>query len=155
MPPERRSSPVKARVQATDKKAHLLHCTSLIKQVQIVQRFQGREAEIWSNAIQTLPEAIFKISINAVSDTLPHNKNIFLWETLPSLQYQLCSKEQPLPHILNSCSKALEMRHCSGRLDSVLERINFFLLGHLPPGYSIIADLLGYSYMYIPEHCNH
>ena len=61
---------VKVKVQATDKNAHLLHCTSLFKQVQIVQSFQGREAEIWSNAIKTLLEAIFSLSLNAVSDTL-------------------------------------------------------------------------------------
>ena len=134
MPPERRASPVKARVQAADKKAHLLHCTSLVKQVQIVLSFQGREAEFWSNAIQTLPEAIFKVSLSAVSDTLPHNKNVFLWKELSSLQCQLCNKEQTLPHILNICSKALEMRHYNGRRDSVLEHIYSFLLGHLPPG---------------------
>ena len=33
---------VKAKVQATDKEAHLLYCTSLVKQVQIVQSSQGR-----------------------------------------------------------------------------------------------------------------
>jgi len=139
---------VKAKVQAADNEARLSHCTSLTRQGQTARSFQGKGAEIWSNAIQTLPEALFKFALNAVTDTLPHNKNLCLWKRLPSPHCPLCSKDQTLAHVLNNCTTALEARRYNERHDNVLQAIYSFLRDHLPPCWNITADLPGHSYAF-------
>ena len=98
---------VKAKVQAADNAARLSHSAGLEVQGQLVRDFPGKPADLWSSTVQSLPERVFKFALNAVTNTLPYNKNLFLWKKLSSPQYQLCSKEQSLHHVLNNCKVAL------------------------------------------------
>ena len=83
-----------------------------------------------------------------MTDTLPYNKDLFLWRKVSSSQCQLCSKDQTLAHILNGCTTALGLRRYNDRHDSVLELIFSFLQAHLPKHWNITMDLPGYSYAF-------
>ena len=61
---------------------------------------------MWSSVILTLSENTFKLSLNAITDTLPHNSNLHLWGKVPSPACKLCSEKQTLYHVLNNCSEA-------------------------------------------------
>ena len=137
---------VKAKVQAADNAARLAHSAGLTVQGQTVRDFQGRAADLWSTTVQSLPERAFKFALNAVTDTLPHNRNCFLWKKMSSPQCQLCSKEQTLHHVFNNCAVALEGRQYSNRHDSVLGCIHSFLSAHLPQDSRITADLPNFPF---------
>ena len=139
---------VKAKVQAADNEARLTHCAGLKVQGQTVRSFQGKAADLWSTTVQSLPEHVFKFALNAVTNTLPHNKNLFLWKKLTSPKCQLCSEEQTLQHVLNNCTAALEMRRYNERHDSVLACIHSFLSSHMPQGSCITVDLPNSSYTF-------
>ena len=139
---------VKAKVQAADNAARLAHSAGLTVQGQTVRDFQGRAADLWSTTVQSLPERAFKFALNAVTDTLPHNRNLFLWKKMSSPQCQLCSKEQTLHHVLNNCTVALEGRRYNDRHDSVLACIHSFLSAHLPQDSRITADLPNISFTF-------
>ena len=136
-------SQVKARIQAEDTAARLAHTTRLPVQGLTVREFEGRAAQIWSTAISSLPEWCFKSALNAVTDTLPHNANLYKWKKLSSPRCQLCGEHQFLAHVLNSCQKALDLRRYTTRHDDVLAVIFDFCKRDLPPGLQITADLPG------------
>ena len=136
-------SRVKARIQAEDTAAQLAHTTSLPVQGLTVREFEGHAAQTWSTAISTLPEWCFKFALNAVTDTLPHNANLYKWKKLSSPSCQLCGQHQYLPHVLNSCQKALGLGRYSARHDAVLAVIFDFCKSHLPSEMHITADLPG------------
>ena len=136
-------SRVKARIQAEDTAARLAHTTSLPVQGLTVWEFEGHAAQTWSTAISTLPEWCFKFALNAVMDTLPHNANLYKWKKLSSPSCQLCGQHQYLPHVLNSCQKALGLGRYSARHDTVLAVIFDFCKSHLPSEMHITADLPG------------
>ena len=119
----------KARIQAEDNEARRKHTVDLLVQGQTVRDFEGQSAERWSTAVFSLPEQIFKFALNAVTDTLPHNQNLFRWRkvTSDSPKCQLCGKDQSLLHVLNGCETALHLRRYNARHDSVLEAIYEFL----------------------------
>ena len=94
---------VKAKVQEADNAARLAHSASLTVQGQTVRDFQGRAADLWSTTVLSLPESTFKFALNAVTDTLPHYRNLFLWKKLSSPQCQLCHKEQTLHLMYSVC----------------------------------------------------
>ena len=96
----------------------------------------------------SLPESTFKFVLNAVTDTLPHNRNLFLWKKLSSPQCQLCNKEQTLHHVLNHCTVALEKRQYNDRHDNILECIHSFLSSHLPKDSKITVDLPNSPYTF-------
>ena len=80
---------------------------------------------------------------HAVTNTLPHNANLYKWKKLSSPSYQLCGQHQYLPHVLNSCQKALSLGRYSARHDDVLAVIFDFCKSHLPSEMHITADLPG------------
>ena len=125
-------SRVKARIQAEDTAARLAHTTRLPVQGLTVREFEGRAAQIWATAISTLPEWCFKFALNAVTDTLPHNANLYKWKKLSSPRCQLCGEHQFLAHVLNSCQKALDLRRYTIRYDDVLAVSHLRLL-QAPP----------------------
>ena len=136
-------SRVKARIQAEDTAARLAHTTRLPVQGLTVREFEGRAAQIWATAISALPEWCFKFALNAVTDTLPHNANLYKWKKLSSPRCQLCGEHQFLAHVLNSCQKAIDLRCYTIRHDDVLAVIFDFCKRHLPLGLQITADLPG------------
>ena len=137
-------SQVKANIQAVDTTALLAHTTSLPVQGLTVREFEGRAAQNWSSAISMLPEWCFKFALNVVTDTLPHNVNLYKWKKLSSPQCQLCGKHQYLSHVLNSCQKFLDLGRYTTRHDDVLSVIYNFCKSQLPPGIQITADLPGH-----------
>ena len=66
----------------------------------------------------------------------------------------LCpSGKQTLLHMINTCSKTMDLYKYSRSHDEVLEHIVFFTKDHLPPSFPIIADLPESTYMYLfPQH---
>ena len=74
---------VKVKVQAADNAARVAHSVGLEVQCQLVRNFPGKPADLWSSTMQSLPERVFRFALNAVTDTLPHNKNLFLWMKMP------------------------------------------------------------------------
>ena len=138
---------VKAKIQAEDTSSRLAHTTSLQVQGLTVREFEGRAAQNWSTVIHSLPEWHFKFALNAVTDSLPHNANLYKWKKLSSPMRQLCGEYQSLAHILNSCQKALELRRYNTRHDDVLSVIFKFAKNHMLPEFQITADLPGtYSF---------
>ena len=100
---------------------------------------------IWSTAVPTLPDIIFKFALNATLDTLPHQKNLHKWRKAESEKCPLCGKVQSLLHVLNNCSVALNQRHYDNRHNTVLTRIKSTIESHRND-YLLIADLPGCPY---------
>ena len=92
----------KSNIQAEDTSARLAHTTCLPVQGLTVQEYEGRVAQNWTTAIYSLTEQLFKFALNAVTDTLPHNANLYKWKKLSAPKCQLCGEYQSLAHILNS-----------------------------------------------------
>ena len=90
--------------------------------------------------MQSLPERVFKFALNAVTNTLAHNKNLFLRKKLSSPQCQLCSKEQSLHQLLT--------RRYNDRHNKVLVYIHSFLSSHLLQDSSISVDLPNRPYTF-------
>ena len=42
----------------------------------LVWDFPGKSADLWSSTVQSLPERVFRFALDAVTDTMPHNKNL-------------------------------------------------------------------------------
>ena len=142
------TSLVKSKIQAEDTSSRLAHTNSLAVQGFTTRVFDGSPAQNWSTAISSLPEWCFKFALNAVTDTLPHNLNLFRWKKLSSPKCQLCGQDQSLSHVLNSCKTALELRRFNTRHDDVLRAVYDFSKCHLPSGMRIIADLPNLSFCF-------
>ena len=143
---------VKKKIDAEDAEKHTNHSRSLVRQGQTTRQFHGdRAAELWSSVIPSLPEQIFKFALNSVTDTLPHNENLYQWAKLPSPTCKLCPERQTLLHTLNGCKPALELRRYNQRHDSILEIIYLFLKQYQPEGARITVDLPEYQYSF-PQH---
>ena len=110
------------------------HAISLPVQGLTVREFEGCAAQTCFTAISTLPEWCFKFALNTVMDTLPHNTNLYKWKKLSSPWCQLCGEHQFLAHVLNSCQKALNLRHYTARHNHDLAVIFDFFKCHLPWG---------------------
>ena len=136
----------------TEKRIH--HAKSLKCQGQVFRCCDGGPATIWATAVQQLPPYLLKFSLNAVQDTLPHNDNLARWRRFEGLSSncKLCGERQTLLHVLNHCSRALELRRYNERHDAVLEGIVNFVTKTLPENYQIIADLpCPQSYVFPPH----
>ena len=116
-----------------------------------VWEFEGSVAQNWPTAVFSLTEWITKFALNAVTDTPPQYANLCRWKKLSSPRCQLCGKDHSLAHILNSCQKALNLRHYTTRHDDVL-KVNIFDISkrNLTSAMQIIANL-----HLPPEHCPH
>jgi hypothetical protein len=139
---------VKSTVQTEDTADRLAHTTSLPVQGLTVREFEGSVAQNWSKAIFSLPDWCFKFALNAVTDTLPHNLNLYRWKKLSSPKCQLCGETQSLAHVLNSCQKALELRRFTIRHDDILGVIFNFISHHMPYGMKATVDLPDHVYTF-------
>ena len=54
--------------------------------------------DIWAQAVQSLPERVFKFALNVAHDTLPHNTNLHIWQKKPTNQCPLCKEDNAEPH---------------------------------------------------------
>ena len=115
----------KTQVAACDAERRLEHARSLQHQGQLLRATERRAAGMWSSVVLQLPPQVLKFSINAAQDTLPHNANLALWRRKEGLSYacKLCGMRQTLPHVLNQCPVALQLRHYNTRHDAVLQVI--------------------------------
>ena len=102
----------------TQKRVH--HAKSLKCQEQVFRCCDEGPATIWATAIQQLAPDFLKFSLNVVQDTLPHNDNLARWRRSEGLSSncKLCGERH---HVLNHCSRALELRKCNERHDAVLD----------------------------------
>ena len=108
--------------------------------------------DLWVKAIQDLPPEPLKFILNASLNTLPTNSNLHRWGKKASDICTLCRvSSQSLEHILNNCSKAMELRRYSLRYDAVLDVIGDFIKSHLPPTFSVTVDSLSEVYSF-PHH---
>ena len=101
--------------------------------------------------MENLSSAATKFTLNAASDTLPHNSNLSLWGRGVPRGCPLCGQQKTLHHILNHCPVALDLRRFSHRHDAVLTAIAELVRAHLAPPQQMIADLPGYTYHYPPN----
>ena len=108
--------------------------------------------DLWVKAIQDLPPEPLKFILNASLNTLPTNSNLHRWGKKASDICTLCRvSSQSLEHILNNCSKAMELRRYSMRHDAVLDVIGDFIKSHLPPTFSVTVDSSSEVYFF-PHH---
>ena len=103
--------------------------------------------DIWSTAVNFIPDAVMKFSLNALLDTLPHRQNLAKWGKSQTSACPLCSGNQSLIHVLNSCSVALQQRRFDQRHDAVLKIIADFIRSHMSHGYRVTADLPSEEYI--------
>ena len=141
---------VEAKVARDDVNSKCEHVENLPQQRQLMRETDEAAAEVWSAAVNTLPLESLNFTLNAASDTLPHNSNLFIWRRREGLTdgCKLCGRKQTLLHILNDCPVALELRQYNKSHNSVLNEIVDFIKPHLPPGANIIADLPWAMYQY-------
>ena len=133
---------VKARVSEDEVTTRVAELEGLPRQGHMIRTCKNGEADVWTQAIQQLPEEAWKFALNAAHDTLPHNANLHLWGKKPSNTCPLCNKEpQTLIHVLNACDAALQWRRYNNRHDMVLEGLHSAVRGNLPEGTTMIADL--------------
>ena len=144
------SQQAKAIVEDGDTSVRLTHSTSLVKQNRPLHD-NSRAPHIWSDTITSLPESVLSFALNALTDTLPHNSNLYLWKKIPSPLCNLYGQQQTLLHILNACPYALNLRRYNDRHDRILESIYMFLKKVLPPSKNITADLPNLKYSFPQE----
>ena len=97
--------------------------------------------QLWVKATQGLPPEVMKFTINASINTLPTNASLHLWGKKDSDICRLCQQSrQSLPHVLNNCPVAMELRRYSRRHDEVLKVIGTCIKTSLPPNFTITID---------------
>ena len=116
-------------------------------------RWPGQSSpELWVKAVQGLPPEPLKFALCASTNSLPTNANLHMWRKKSSDICSLCQKyRQSLPHVLNNCSTAMDLRRYSKRHDEVLQVLGVFIRSHLPPLFSITIDSPSESYCF-PHH---
>lgn len=107
---------------------------------------------IWASTLDMLPENIFKWSLNAVVDMVPHKTNLHRWNRSPTNLCPLCKGKQTLCHVLNNCPIALNQGRYTWRHNQVLSIIKDFIQEHLLDGYVIECDLPGNVYRFIRDN---
>ncbi len=139
----------KVSVTKADDAARLRELQNLPQQDHLIRSAPPDSPAIWAEAIQGLPDALFKFALNAAHDTLPHNANLFLWKKRDNDVCPLCSKDsQNLVHVLNSCPVALDLWRYNQRHDLVLETLYSSIQEHLPETSSSSVDLSNTSYRF-------
>ena len=147
---------MKRAVVQADTHVHLDQCRSLVVQGQTARQFYDWAANLWSQAVKVLPDHVTKFALNSVTNILPHNANLHLWEKKPSATCQLCPKRQTLQHIFIHCTTTLEKRRCNERHDDILLSHYSFASVHLSPG-DQITDNSGTAraWVQVPSRCGH
>ena len=150
----------KAHVATCDKERRLEHARSLQHQGQLLHATDQKAAGIWPSSVLQLPPEVMKVSMNAAQDTLPHNTNLAMWKRKENLsdECMLCGVRQTLPHVLNQCSTALQLRRYNTRHDAVPEVIAKGITPHLSDEEAILSDLpshQSYTFPPPPPHCPH
>ena len=146
----------KSAVLKMDTQVHL-EGLSLVVQGQTVRQFCDRAANLWAEAVQTLPDCSMRFALNSVTNTLPHNANLHLWEKKPSptCPRALCPERQTFQHVLNHCETALEKGTYSERHDDILTSLYSFVSSHLLLGHRVTVDLPGEELVRLPPRCGH
>ena len=135
---------VKGCVQKSDEHDRFSSLKSLPKQGQMLSLATPDASFIWSAAVQSRPQSVFKFALNACLDTLPHNANLHLWKKLSSALCPLCKLEnQSLIYVLNCCEGALWLRRFNECHDRVLHSLVSVIRQFLPPSVSFTADVDG------------
>ena len=128
----------KSKVQEEDEVSMLQDLQQLPKQGHMSRISSPESASVWVSVVTKLPQETMKFTLNAMVDTLPHNANLYLWKKKPTDICPLCSKgRQTLLHVLNNCSRALDLRRYNERHDAVLSIISESVREHLPSTASI------------------
>ena len=104
------------------------------------------DESIWAS---TLPDAVYKWTVNSVVDMLPHKSNLVRWHRAVSNCCPLCSRQQTLSHVLSDCPVSLEQGRYTWRHDQILSIIKDGLKNRLLDGFSLECDLPGEKYSYI------
>jgi hypothetical protein len=110
--------------QSTDKVVHSDNYERLHLQSPQVPgecfRLEVDTFDIWSLALSSLPDILFKFSLNPMVDCLPHNQNLLKWGKVQSQTgCPLCGQLQSPQHILNSCPTALEQQRYNQQHDLI------------------------------------
>ena len=127
---------------------------SMLEGGQLLRATDDKATDIWSSAVQQLPPQVLSFSLNVAQDTLPNNANLALWRKKDGLSdaCKLCGEKQTLPHVLNQCPTALNLRRYNTRHDSVLKEIEQGVRPHLSEGECLLADLPNYQPYTFPPH---
>ena len=133
----------KAQVAVCDAERRLKHARSLQHQGQLLRATESKAAGMWSSVVLQLPPQVLKFSVNTAQDTLPHNANLALWRRKEGLSdaCKLCGMRQTLPHVLNQCPIALQLRRYNTRHDAVLQVIVSGIKPFLSDGDCLVVDL--------------
>ena len=124
----------------------------LPSQGEMTRCWEENSPQLWVKAIQGLPPEPLKFALNASLDTLPTNANLHTWGKKASDVCALCQvSRQSLPHILNNCPVAMDLRRYSRRHDDVLMVIGEFIKVHLPTNFTITIDSPQTTYTF-PHH---
>ena len=119
---------------------------------EMARAWKESSPELWVKAVQGLPPEPLKFALCASTNSLPTNANLHMWRKKSSDICSLCQKyRQSLPHVLNNCSTAMDLRRYSKRHDEVLQVLGVFIRSHLPPLFSITIDSPSESYCF-PHH---
>jgi hypothetical protein len=117
----------------------------------MARAWEENSTGLWVKAVKALPPEPMKFA-HASLNTLPTNANLHKWGKKVSDVCPLCRESrQSLPHILNNCAVAMELRRYSKRHDDVLKIFGDFIWDHLPPEFSITIDSESAPYMF-PQH---
>ena len=138
-------------IAAEDAMARREQTESLASQGEMM-RSTTYASDIWATAVTSLTPECLKFSLNAATDTLPHNSNLSKWRKgQVSENCKLCGLKQTLHHVLNNCKVSLNMRRYNHRHDQVLGVIAEMACTNLPENYQLTVDLGSDNY-HFPAH---
>ena len=136
--------------EEVDKRHHDL--CRLPQQGEMVRLWDESSPASWVKAVQGLPPEPLKFALNATLNTLPTNANLHTWGKKSSDVCNLCKEHrQTLPHVLNNCKVAMDLRRYSERHDKVLEVFRGCIQPLLPTHFTITCDLTTTVYSF-PHH---
>ena len=84
---------------------------------------------------------------------MTHRANLKKWKKLADDLCTLCKESQTLSHVLNCCSKALNLRRYTERHDSVLRQIVHLLAKLLLTTFNMTSDLTCCTYNFAEQIC--
>ena len=142
----------KAVLMRTEADERHQNLSQLPSQGEMTRSWGDNSTELWVKASQSLPPEVLKFVLNASLNTLPTNANLHMWGKKTTDGCPLCQgPRQTLPHILNNCPMAMQLRRYSKRHDAVLQVIGNFIRAHLPSQFSISIDTPSEDYSF-PHH---
>ena len=85
--------------------------------------------ESWKACLFGLSESTYTFVLNSMSDSLPTNTNLKLWNRILSSQCNMCNADkETLHHVLNACPRMLD--RYKWRHDNVLHLLHTFVAEH-------------------------